>query len=346
RLRAHPRVRALPRVRREHRCRRRRHRLQHGEHAAHRAVRDRRRRRAGRRGGPADRGPGARGRSRRPRRRRSRPARCDGTRRRDAAPRRRRARGRGLTDRTDRGRRRRSRRPHRLGAADLDPAGHRSAHGRRHRAGRTSRAAPAGHPGVGRAGRRAGTDPADHLPLYGLSVVLAAYLQARRRFLWPAMMPLLSSVTVMISYRVYAHLVPAVATSTTISQGAVWWLGWGTTAGVAAMALPVLVAALRSGLRLRPTFTMPPGIGRRALALGGAGLGAVGAQQLVLALVMLLAMRAGGVGTLPVFQYGQALYLLPYSVLVVPLVTSVFPHLSELRLVGDRAGFAKIAAAS
>src|SRR5699024_746179 len=46
------------------------------------------------------------------------------------------------------------------------------------------------------------------LPLYGLSVVLAAYLQARRRFLWPAMMPLLSSVTVMISYRVYAHLVP------------------------------------------------------------------------------------------------------------------------------------------
>lgn len=184
------------------------------------------------------------------------------------------------------------------------------------------------------------------LPLYGLSVVLAAYLQARRRFLWPAMMPLLSSVTVMISYRVYAHLVPPVATSTTISQGAVWWLGWGTTAGVAAMALPVLVTALRSGLRLRPSVTMPPGIGRRALALGGAGLGAVGAQQLVLALVMLLAMRAGGVGTLPVFQYGQALYLLPYAVLVVPLVTSVFPHLSELRLVGDRSGFAKIAAAS
>lgn len=184
------------------------------------------------------------------------------------------------------------------------------------------------------------------LPLYGLSVVLAAYLQARRRFFWPAMMPLLSSVTVMISYRVYAHLVPPVATSTTISQGAVWWLGWGTTAGVAAMALPVLVTALRSGLRLRPSVTMPPGIGRRALALGGAGLGAVGAQQLVLALVMLLAMRAGGVGTLPVFQYGQALYLLPYAVLVVPLVTSVFPHLSELRLVGDRSGFAKIAAAS
>ena len=184
------------------------------------------------------------------------------------------------------------------------------------------------------------------LPLYGISVVLGAYLQARKHFFWPAMMPLLSSVTVMVSYRVYAHLVPAVATSTTIGQGAIWWLGWGTTAGVATMAVPVVVVALRSGLRLRPSLRMPPGFGRRALALGGAGLGAVGAQQLVLALVLLLAMRAGGVGTLPVFQYGQALYLLPYAVLVVPLVTSVFPHLSELRLVGDRAGFAKVAAAS
>ena len=184
------------------------------------------------------------------------------------------------------------------------------------------------------------------LPLYGLSVVLAAYLQARKRFLWPAMMPLLSSLTVMVAYRVYAHLVPPVATATTIEQSAVWWLGWGTTGGVAMMVLPVLIVSLRSGLRLRPALRMPAGYGRRALALGGAGLGAVGAQQAVLALVMVLAMRAGGVGTLPVFQYAQALYLLPYAVLVVPLVTSVFPHLSELRLVGDRSGFAKIAAAS
>ncbi|WP_062951235.1 MULTISPECIES: murein biosynthesis integral membrane protein MurJ [Brachybacterium] len=184
------------------------------------------------------------------------------------------------------------------------------------------------------------------LPFYGISVVLAAYLQARRRFLWPAMMPLLSSLVVMASYRVYALLVPSVATVSTIDGAAVQWLGWGTTAGVVVMALPVVIASARAGLRVRPALTMPAGHARRALALGGAGLGAVGAQQIVLALVMLLAMRAGGVGTLPVFQYAQALYLLPYAVLVVPLVTSVFPHLSELRLVGDVTGFAHVAAVS
>ncbi|MFC7457749.1 murein biosynthesis integral membrane protein MurJ [Brachybacterium sp. GCM10030267] len=184
------------------------------------------------------------------------------------------------------------------------------------------------------------------LPLYGISVVLGAYLQARKRFLWPAMMPLISSLVVMGSYRVYAWLVPPVATTTTIGDGAIAWLGWGTTAGVAAMAVPVAIAALRAGLRVRPALTMPPRYGRRALALGGAGLGAVGAQQAVLAIVLLLAMRAGGTGTLPVFQYAQALYLLPYAILVVPLVTAVFPHLSEMRLVGDTTGFARVASAS
>lgn len=184
------------------------------------------------------------------------------------------------------------------------------------------------------------------LPLYGIAVILGAFLQARRQFLWPAMMPLISSLVVMASYRVYAVLVPADATTTTISAGAIAWLGWGTTAGVAAMALPVAVVSLRSGLRVRPALTLERTTARRALGLGAAGLGAVGAQQAVMALVMLLAMRTGGTGTLPVFQYAQALYLLPYAILVVPLVTAVFPQLSEMRLVGDAVGFARLTAAS
>ena len=59
-----------------------------------------------------------------------------------------------------------------------------------------------------------------------------------------------------------------------------------------------------------------------------------------------VANRSGGDGVVVVHQYVQALYLLPYAVLVVPLVTSVFPHLSELRLVGDVTGFARVAAVS
>lgn len=184
------------------------------------------------------------------------------------------------------------------------------------------------------------------IPLYGVTVLLGAFLQARKRFLWPALVPLVSSVTVMAAYGLYALLAPTVATASTIPPAAEAMLAWGTTVGVLVMALPLVIPARRAGLRVRPTLRMPEGPGRRALALGGAGLGAVAAQQLATALILVLAVRAGGTGTLPVFQYAQAVYLLPYAVLVVPIATSVFPRLSELRLVGDEAGFERTAAGS
>lgn len=184
------------------------------------------------------------------------------------------------------------------------------------------------------------------VPLYAIAVLLGAFCQARRRFLWPALAPLVSSLVVMASYLAYGALAPAVATASTISAAAEAMLAWGTTGGVLVMALCLVVPARRAGLRLRPTLRFPDGLARRALSLAGAGLGAVGAQQLALGLVLLLAMRAGGTGTLPVFQYAQAVYMLPYAVLVVPLITSVFPHLSELRLVGDADAFARASTAS
>jgi putative peptidoglycan lipid II flippase len=184
------------------------------------------------------------------------------------------------------------------------------------------------------------------LPLYGVTVVLAAYLQAAKRFLWPALVPLISSLVLILVYRLYAAVVPAVATTETVSSLAEGVLAWGTTAGVLAMAVCLVVPCRRAGLRVRPTLRMPPGYGRRALSLAGAGLGAVGAQQLALGLVLLLAMSAGGTGTLPVFQYAQAVYLLPYAVLVVPVVTAVFPHLSAQRLIGDAQAYARTASGS
>ncbi|MFC0675421.1 murein biosynthesis integral membrane protein MurJ [Brachybacterium hainanense] len=181
------------------------------------------------------------------------------------------------------------------------------------------------------------------LPLYGIAVILGAYLQARRRFFWPALLPLLSSVVVMAAYRVYALVVPGVVSAATVGPVGTQLLGWGTTAGVLAMALPVVIVAHRAGLRLRPTLRMPTGTARTALALAVSGLGAVGAQQLALALILLLSMRAGGTGTLVVFQYGYAVFMLPFAVLVVPLMTASFPHLSEQRLTGDTWGFARSA---
>ncbi len=184
------------------------------------------------------------------------------------------------------------------------------------------------------------------LPLYGISVLLGAYLQARRKFFWPALVPLLSSLVVMATYRFYAATAAAGASPATLKPAAEFWLGWGTTAGVVVLAVPLIVPAWRSGLRVRPTLRFPQGFARRAVRLATAGLGAVVAQQGATMVVLMLAMRAGGVGTLPVYQYAQSVYLLPYAILIVPLLTSVFPHLSSLAARSDTVEFARTGGAS
>ena len=183
------------------------------------------------------------------------------------------------------------------------------------------------------------------LPLYGIGVVLAGVLQAGRRFFWPAAAPMFSSVVVIVAYLVFGRLADGQQGSPgELSAAALGWLAWGTTAGVAAMSLPLLVPALRTGLRLRPTLRFPAGVGSRARRLATAGIGALVAQQVSVLVVMYAALSSGGQHTFNVYQYSQAVYVLPYAVLAVPLATSAFPRLAARADAGDRAGFARLSA--
>ncbi|MGN6751977.1 MAG: lipid II flippase MurJ, partial [Intrasporangium sp.] len=93
------------------------------------------------------------------------------------------------------------------------------------------------------------------VPLYGVGIVLAGVLQSHRRFVGAALAPLLSSVVVIATYLVYRALVPdPAAPIETVPGGAVLVLGLGTTLGVVALSLPLLVPLRRAGIRLRPTL--------------------------------------------------------------------------------------------
>ena len=125
---------------------------------------------------------------------------------------------------------------------------------------------------------------APQVALYGIGVVLAGVLQAHRRFLDAAMAPLLSSVVVMAAYVGYGQVVDGVVGADEVGAGAVWVLAGGTTLGVVVLSLPLFVPVLRTGTRLRPTLTFPGGLGRRAAQLAGAGVLALAAQQVAVAL--------------------------------------------------------------
>ncbi|MEU2200235.1 lipid II flippase MurJ [Isoptericola sp. NPDC019482] len=168
------------------------------------------------------------------------------------------------------------------------------------------------------------------VPLYGVAVVLGGVLQAHKRFFWQAFSPLLSSLAVIVVFLVFARLAEGdQGDVAALSHQAIAWLGWGTTAGVAVLAVPLVGPVLRSGVRLRPTLRFPGGEGTRARHLAFAGIGALVAQQLSVLAMLGAASRFGPESTFATYWFAQQVYLLPYAVLAFPLATSSFPRLAE-----------------
>ena len=172
---------------------------------------------------------------------------------------------------------------------------------------------------------------APQVALYGVGVVLAGVLQAHRRFLAAALAPLLSSLVVIAAYVGYRLVAEPGTSPADLSGSATWALAGGTTLGVVVLSLPLLVPAVRAGVRLRPTFSFPEGVARRAGSLAGAGVIALVAQQAAVAATLWLthAPRTVDTGVVNVYTYVQAVYLLPYAVLAVPIATSAFPALAH-----------------
>lgn len=169
------------------------------------------------------------------------------------------------------------------------------------------------------------------VPLYGLGIVVTGVLQAHERFVAAAAAPLLSSLVVIATYLLYGLLVPPSTPPADLSTSGWMVLGGGTTLGVVALSLPLLIAAGRAGIRLRPRWRLPAELTSRAARLAGAGIVGLLGQQIAVLVTLKVANRSGGDGTVVVHQYVQALYLLPYAVLAVPVATAAYPVIARVR---------------
>lgn len=167
------------------------------------------------------------------------------------------------------------------------------------------------------------------LVLYGVAVVLYGVLQAHRRFLGPALAPLVSSIVVMAAYLVFVPFGGGRQDDLAqLPRSAELILAVGTTLGVAALVVTAAVPAARLRLRLRPALSFPPGIAGRVRRLALAAFATVAAQQVAVLVVIVLANGYGARGALPLYNYAWALFLVPYAVLALPIATSAFPALS------------------
>jgi putative peptidoglycan lipid II flippase len=165
--------------------------------------------------------------------------------------------------------------------------------------------------------------------LYGLAVVLYGILQSHRRFGPPALAPLLSSLVVIGAYTAFGEVGGGyVDRLGTLPPTAEYLLSGGTTLGVLALAATAVVPAWRLGVRSRPTLRFPAGVGARVRRLALAGVVTLVAQDASVAAVIVLANRFGASGSLVIYGFAWAVFVVPFAVLAVPIATSAFPELS------------------
>ena len=170
---------------------------------------------------------------------------------------------------------------------------------------------------------------APQILLYGLAVVLYGILQSHRRFVAPALAPVLSSLVVIGAYFWFGVVGNGYQDMTRPVPVLAWVvLAVGTTVGVAALVATPLIPAARLHLRLRPSLRFPAGIGARVRALATAGVATLIAQDASVAVVIVLANSRGGSGSLVLYSFAWAVFFVPYAVLAVPIATSAFPELS------------------
>ena len=173
---------------------------------------------------------------------------------------------------------------------------------------------------------------------YAVAVIATAVLQSHHRFAAGALAPLVSSAVVVATYVVFAG---RASDADRASRGAIDLLAWGTTLGVAALALTVLIPMLVLRLPIRPVLRFDPGVGPVVRRLALAGLAALIAQQVAFLVITYVANHRGAVGSVALYTWAYAIYLLPFAVLIQPITTAVFPRLS-----GGGPGFGELSAAS
>ena len=181
----------------------------------------------------------------------------------------------------------------------------------------------------------------------GAIVVTTALLNARRHFAAAAVSPVVNNLiaiaAILATKAVASSILESRSPGATVvdrfrhDEKAVLILGLGTTAGYVVQFVIHIPALRRAGLRLRPVWDLRHPAVRRVLTLSTWLVGVVVANQVSLAVVMILAGRqAGGVTA---YQYSFQFFLLPYALIAVSVASALMPDLAERWARGDERGF-------
>ncbi|GII52214.1 hypothetical protein Pth03_06030 [Planotetraspora thailandica] len=168
------------------------------------------------------------------------------------------------------------------------------------------------------------------IAFFGIGAMAGAILNTRDRFAAPMWAPVLNNIVV-IGIGV-AYYMTGSSDIDKVSDRSLMLLGLGTTAGIVAQSIVLVIALHRAGFRFRPR------LGLRDTGLGEAGKAAlwtfvfVGINQFGFWVTTKLATGAGdaapGAGN-SAYSYAFQLFQLPYGIIAVSVITAMLPRMSR-----------------
>ena len=181
------------------------------------------------------------------------------------------------------------------------------------------------------------------IAFFGLGAIAGAILNTRDRFAAPMWAPVLNNLVVIGVGLTYIVIVGGTDDINEVTAGELALLGLGTTAGIVAQSIALVIALHRAGFRFRPRFDFRgSGLGELA-KLGGWALAYVAVYQVGFVVTTNLATAAGvqaaaegvdyGAGWTP-YNYAYQLFQLPYGIIAVSVITAMLPRMSRFAAEG------------
>lgn len=163
--------------------------------------------------------------------------------------------------------------------------------------------------------------------LYGLSSIVSGVLNAERDYFWSNAAPIVNNLITIASFTLYAFVVKhGIATW----EQALIILAIGNPLGVAAQVLMQLPALARHGVHLRPRIDLHDPALKETLAIGLPTLIVTFASFPTTAVQSSCALQCTANGA-AISYYSRVWYVLPYSILAIPLSVTMFTELSNFR---------------
>ena len=180
---------------------------------------------------------------------------------------------------------------------------------------------------------------------YGLTALVSALLNSRRRFFAASWSPVLGNVITI------AALLSLPDAGDAGDAGDGGWsylrvldntrlrltLGLGATVGIAAMALTLVVAVRRTGFSFRPVWNLKHPAVRKLAIMSGWTLGYVVANQASVAVIRNLA--DPGSGDTSAYFDAYTFFVLPHGLLAVSIATTFIPEMAQAVARRDRGTF-------